>query len=265
MTTASPAGSPSTHASPDPAAQARFHQRVALITGGARGQGAAHADRLCREGAVVYLGDVLDEEGRITEKHLRQRGHDATYLHLDVADPESWQRAHDEIAERFNRLDILVNNAGIVHVTTISEEDLAAWQRVLAVNLTGAFLGMRTMLPLLRKGRGPSVINTSSIFGPSGAIGYAAYAASKAGLLGLTRTAALEFAADGIRVNALVPGGVSTPLNEAEPDGGVIPETPMGRRADVSELAAAVAFLAGEDASFVTGTELIVDGGFRAR
>jgi 3alpha(or 20beta)-hydroxysteroid dehydrogenase len=121
------------------------------------------------------------------------------------------------------------------------------------------------MLPLLRRAPRAAVVNTSSIFGPSGAIGYAAYAASKAGLLGLTRTAALELAPDGIRVNALVPGGVSSPMNDAEPEGGVVPETPMGRRADPAELAAAVAYLVSDDASFVTGTELVVDGGFSTR
>jgi len=119
------------------------------------------------------------------------------------------------------------------------------------------------MLPLLRKGTRGAVVNTSSIFGPSGAPGYAAYAASKAGLLGLTRCAALELAAAGIRVNALVPG-VSTPINEQEPEGGVVPETPLGRRAIADELAAAVAFLVSDDASFITGTELVVDGGSRA-
>jgi NAD(P)-dependent dehydrogenase (short-subunit alcohol dehydrogenase family) len=126
------------------------------------------------------------------------------------------------IAEERARLDVLVNNAGVIHVTPIAEEDLTAWKRLLDINLTGAFLGIRAALPLLEAAGGGSIINISSIFGPAGAIGYAAYAASKAGLLGLTRTAALELASKNIRVNAVCPGGVSTPMNENERDGGVV-------------------------------------------
>lgn len=243
----------------------RLADRIALITGGARGQGAAHGRRLASEGAVVYLADVLDDDGTVAAEALRTDGLNATYLHLDVTDPVQWVAAAEMIRERHGRLDILVNNAGIVHVTPLENEELAAWNRVLTVNLTGAFLGLQTMLPLLRGSAHASVINTSSIFGPSGAIGYAAYASSKAGMLGLTRTTALEWASEGIRVNALVPGGVSTPLNANEPGTGVVPETPLGRRADPVELAAAVAFLASEDSRFMTGAELVVDGGFRAR
>jgi 3alpha(or 20beta)-hydroxysteroid dehydrogenase len=162
--------------------------------------------RGANEGATVYLADVLDEDGRKTAEELRAKGLDATYLHLDVSSPADWHRTYEVIDAKFGRLDILVNNAGVVSVTKLAEDSLETWNRILSVNITGPFFGMQTMIPLLRVGTRSSVVNTSSIFGPSGAIGYASSASSKAGLLGLTRTAALELASDGIRVNALVPG-----------------------------------------------------------
>jgi 3alpha(or 20beta)-hydroxysteroid dehydrogenase len=238
--------------------------RVALITGGARGQGAAHALRLATDGYTVYTADVLDEDGAAEAARLRGQGLDVNYLHLDVSDETNWQTAMKTVEAEQGRLDVLINNAGIIHVTPIADEDTRAWKRLLDINLTGAFFGIRAATPLLEAGGGGSIINISSIFGPAGAIGYAAYAASKSGLLGLTRTAALELAPKKIRVNAVCPGGVSTPMNANEPDGGVVPETPLGRRAEVSEIAGAIAFLAGPDSSFVTGTELVVDGGFMA-
>lgn len=243
---------------------ARSQGRICLITGGARGQGAAHAQRLGAEGAKVFIADILDEDGEAEAKRLRGLGLDVTYLHLDVADENSWQHTVQTIRDTCGALDVLVNNAGIIHVTTIAEEDPARWRRLIEVNLTGAFLGIHHCLPLFRD-RAGSIINVSSIFGAAGAIGYSAYAASKAGLLGLTRTAALELADAGIRVNAIVPGGVSTPMNANEPEGGVVPETPLRRRANVAEIAGAVAFLASDDSTFVTGTEIVVDGGFLAR
>ena len=238
--------------------------KVAVVTGGARGQGAAHAERLASEGYRVYAADVLDEAGKAEATCLCDAGLDVAYLHHDVSDETSWQTLMKTVESESERLDVLVNNAGIIHVTPIADEDLTAWNRLLGVNLTGAFLGIRAAIPLMAATGGGSIINTSSIFGPAGAIGYAAYAASKAGLLGLTRTAALELAPKKIRVNAVCPGGVSTPMNANEPEGGVVPETPLGRRADVSEIAGVIAFLAGADSSFVTGTEIVVDGGFLA-
>jgi 3alpha(or 20beta)-hydroxysteroid dehydrogenase len=247
-----------------PPPSGRLAGRVALVTGGARGQGAAHAERLAREGAAVICGDVLDDAGEETAERLRADGLDVVYRRLDVTEEADWTAAVADATER-GRLAVLVNNAGIVHVTAVADETLAAWNRVLAVNATGTLLGMQAAIPALRAGGGGSIINIASIFGVNGAEGYAAYAASKAAIIALTKTAALELAGDGIRVNAICPGGVSTPMNEHEREGGVIPLTPLGRRAQPAEISSAVAFLASDDAAFVTGTELVVDGGYLAR
>jgi NAD(P)-dependent dehydrogenase (short-subunit alcohol dehydrogenase family) len=233
--------------------------RLALITGGARGQGASHALRLARDGASVIIGDILDDAGEQTAARLRAGGLDVTYRRLDVTSPDDWAAAVPP------RLDVLVNNAGIIHVNPLVEETLEAWNRLLAVNATGTLLGMQAAVPAMRAAGGGSIINVASIFGVTGSEGYIAYTASKGAILAMTRTAALELAGDGIRVNAICPGGVSTPMNEAEPEGGVVPLTPLGRRAHVSEISGAIAYLAGDDASFVTGTELVIDGGYLAR
>ena len=170
-----------------------------------------------------------------------------------------------EVEAAHGHLDGLVNNAGIIHVTSIEDESVDAWNGLLAVNLTGALLGVQACLPLLRRSEAASIVNVASIFGMIGAPGYAAYCASKGALVALTKVAALELAPEKIRANVLVPGGVSTAMNEHEKEGGVIPDTPLRRRAHVSEISAAVAFLLSSDASFVTGTELVVDGGYLSR
>jgi len=202
----------------------RLEGRVAIVTGGARGQGASHAERLAREGAAVVSVDVLDEAGEATAARLRDDGLDVTYRHLDVADPDGWRAIVDGCA----RLDVLVNNAGIIHVAPLAEERLEDWNRLLAVNATGTLLGMQAAIPAMRAAGGGSIINVASVFGVTGSEGYIAYTASKAAIIAMTKTAALEHAADGIRVNAICPGGVSTPMNEREPEGGVVPLTPLG-------------------------------------
>ena len=239
----------------------RLDGRVAIVTGGARGQGASHAERLAREGARVICVDVLDAVGEETAARLRDGGLDVAYRHLDVTDQDGWKG----VVADCGRLDVLVNNAGIIHVAPLLEETLAAWNGLMAVNATGTLLGMKAAIPAMRTAGGGSIVNVASIFGVTGSEGYVAYTASKAAIIAMTKTAALEHAADGIRVNAICPGGVSTPMNEDEPEGGVIPLTPLGRRAHVSEISGAVTFLASDDSSFVTGTELVVDGGYLAR
>jgi NAD(P)-dependent dehydrogenase (short-subunit alcohol dehydrogenase family) len=238
--------------------------RVAIVTGGARGQGLSHVERLARDGMIVISGDVLDAQGEEAAAALRAKGLDVTYRHLDVTSAADWAAALDEATAR-GPLRVLVNNAGIVHVTPILDETLEAWNELLAVNATGVLLGMQAAIPAMKAAGGGSIVNVASIFGVNASEGYAAYTASKAAIIALTKTAALEHAADGIRVNAIVPGGVATPLNENEPEGGVIPLTPLGRRAQPSEISGAVAYLTSDDSSFVTGAELVIDGGYLAR
>jgi 3alpha(or 20beta)-hydroxysteroid dehydrogenase len=242
----------------------RLTGKVALITGGARGQGAAHAQRLAEEGASVITGDVLDTAGEEMAAKVRAEGLAVDYLHLDVTSPTDWSRAVDLAADR-GGLDVLVNNAGIVHVNPLLEETLESWNALLAVNVTGVLLGMQAAIPAMRTRGAGSIINIASIFGLAGASGYVAYCASKAAVVMITKTAALEHAGDGIRVNAVCPGGVRTAMNENEAGSGVVPLTPMGRRADVREISGAVLFLASDDSTFVTGTEIVVDGGYLAR
>lgn len=242
----------------------RLDGKVAVVSGGARGQGASHARRLAQEGARVVTGDVLDAEGEATAAALRAEGLPVEFVHLDVTRADDWARAVAAATDRFGGLDCLVNNAGIIHVNPMLEERLEDWNALLAVNVTGVLLGMQAAVPALRARGGGSVVNVSSIFGLAGAENYVAYCASKAAVVMMTKTAALEHAKDRIRFNALCPGGVRTAMNEHE-GGGVVPFTPLGRRADVAEISGTVAFLASDDAAFVTGTEIVVDGGYLAR
>jgi NAD(P)-dependent dehydrogenase (short-subunit alcohol dehydrogenase family) len=242
----------------------RLAGRTALISGGARGQGAAHALRLAEEGAAVLIGDVLEEEGDAHAAALRAAGHAVHFRRLDVTAAGDWNAAVGAAEERFGRLDVLVNNAGVVRVAPMAEETDDGWHRTMAVNATGVFYGMRAAIPALRRAGGGSIINVASIYGPVGAAGYVAYTASKGAVISMTKVAALEHAHEGIRVNAICPGPVRSPMSEEEGDASV-DVTPLRRRAEPHEISAAVAFLASDDAIYVTGAELVVDGGYLAR
>jgi len=242
----------------------RLAGKAALISGGARGQGAAHGRRLAEEGAAVVLGDVLEDAGEAHAHELRAAGHAAHFLRLDVTVAADWDAGVRTAEERFGRLDVLVNNAGVVRMAPTVDETDDGWNATMAVNATGVFYGMRAAIPALRRTGGGSIINVASIYGPVGAPHYVAYCASKGAVIAMTKVAALELAEHGIRVNAICPGPVRSPMSEEEGDASV-DVTPLRRRAEPGEISAAVAFLASDDAAYMTGSELVVDGGYLAR
>jgi 3alpha(or 20beta)-hydroxysteroid dehydrogenase len=243
---------------------ARLEGKAALVTGGARGQGAAHGRRLAEEGAAVLLADILDDPGEAHARDLRAAGHDVHYLHLDVTNTQLWDAAIRAAENRLGHLDVLVNNAGVVRVAPVIEESDDGWHTTMAVNATGVFYGMRAAIPAMCRNGGGAIINIASIYGPVGAPGYIAYTASKGAVIAMTKVAALEQAQQRIRVNAICPGPVRTPMSEEEGDASV-DVTPLRRRAEPEEISAAVAFLASDDAAYITGAELAVDGGYLAR
>lgn len=243
----------------------RLFGKTALVTGAARGMGAAHAERLAREGAYVIMADVLDDVGAEAAGRLQREGLNCEFRHLDVTSQQDWTTTVDHAVEITSRLDVLVNNAGIVHTNALLEEPLDQWNTAFAVNTTGPLIGIQQVAPAMKAAYGGSIVNIASTYGLVGAAGYVAYCATKAALIGITKVAAIELAPDGVRVNAICPGGVQTDMNYTNPRGGVIERTPMGRRADVSEISGAVVYLASDDASFTTGAVLAVDGGYLAR
>ena len=234
----------------------RVDDKVAIITGGAQGMGAADARMLVAEGAKVVIADILDEPGQALADELGDAGR---YVHLDVSDEEQWQAAVDAAVTAFGKVNVLVNNAGIVQVAPLKSLDVDKWNRVLAVNLTGAMLGIKAVLGPMKDAGGGSIINVSSIEGMRGASWVHSYVASKWGLRGLTKSAALELAPDNIRVNSLHPGFIRTPMTKHFPDDMV--GTPLGRPGKPEEVATFVVFLASDESSFSTGSEFVVDGG----
>ncbi|MGO1183920.1 MAG: SDR family NAD(P)-dependent oxidoreductase [Micrococcaceae bacterium] len=238
-------------------------ESTVVVTGAARGQGAAHAARLGRPGVRVILTDVLDDEGERTTGVLRSSGVDAHYRSLDVSDPEQWTELAEEIRRDQPRLTGLVNNAGILRYSSIEETDLATWSLHERINVHGAFLGVQTMAPLMREGGGGSIVNVASTAALTGSKGYAAYSASKAAVVALTKVAAHEFSPT-VRINAISPGGVASQMNNDEPEGGSSSSAPLGRRASVEEISPLIDYLLSDQASFVTGSNVVIDGGLTA-
>ncbi|MCC7106555.1 MAG: glucose 1-dehydrogenase [Chloroflexi bacterium] len=243
----------------------RLDGKLALITGASQGQGAAEARLFAREGARVYLCDILDEAGRALAREIVEAGGQAIYRHLDVSDEVGWHEVVDHVRETEGRLDVLVNNAGVPFRYGLMDTRLADWERVMRINLTGSFLGIQTAAPLMREGGGGSIVNTSSITGLVGTFTIA-YAVSKWGVRGLTKCAAMELADWGIRVNSIHPGLVESPMVQNSPEflRAMADTTPMGRGATCEEIATLVLFLASDESAYMTGSEVVIDGGFVA-
>jgi 3alpha(or 20beta)-hydroxysteroid dehydrogenase len=243
----------------------RLDGKVALISGAARGQGEAHARRFVSEGAKVVIADLLDAEGEAVAKDL---GEAARYVHLDVTSEDDWTAAVAATVESFGGLHVLVNNAGVLGAfTPIEKSTVEHFMKVLSINLVGAFLGIKTGAGALRASGGGSIVNISSTAGMWGVPFAADYTASKFGVRGLTKVAALELGRDGIRVNSVHPGGVLTEMVKAVGDDGesdYYRKLPAGRIGTVDDIANLVLFLASDESAYCTGTEFLIDGGMQA-
>ncbi|MEV6343252.1 SDR family NAD(P)-dependent oxidoreductase [Actinoplanes sp. NPDC051851] len=245
---------------------AQLTGKIALVTGGASGIGRQTALRFAAEGAKVVVADVQDGPGAEVVTEIEKNGGEALYLHLDVTSEEAWAAAVATVTEKYGVLDVLVNNAGLGQADTLETTSLALYEKVVAVTQTSVFLGTKAFAPLLKLSTAASVVNTSSIFGASGGFGTSpAYHAAKGAVRTLTKNIAIEWAPLNIRVNSVHPGFIETAMmgdTDKEP---YIATTPLGRVGQPHEVAAAITFLASDDASFITGAELFVDGGYIAR
>jgi len=248
----------------------RLEGKVALISGGARGQGAAEARLFAREGAKVVLGDILDEDGRKVEAEIRATGGAATYVHLNVTNEADWRAAVELAERRYDRLTILVNNAGILIRSAIEETTEDEWDRIMAVNVKGVFLGTKHAIPAMRRAGGGSIINISSTAGLVGSPGEtAAYTATKGAVRLFTKATAIQHARDNIRCNSVHPGPIATDMikdmiENKERWEQRLRRLPMGRVGTPEDIAYGVLYLASDESAFVTGSELVIDGGTTA-
>ena len=241
--------------------------KVVLVTGAARGMGRASATRFVEEGARVVCADVLDDEGKQLADEL---GDAAMYVHLDVTDEDDWAAAVAFAERQFDRLDVLVNNAGILSFGSIPDMPLDEYRRLVEVNQVGVFLGMKYATPALRRGDRAAIVNVSSVEGLGGGAYLVGYTATKFAVRGMTKAAAWELGAEGIRVNSIHPGAIRTPMVMSQPGFGdeaeqfVASKTALKRFGEPEEVAALIAFLASDDASYMTGSEISIDGGVAA-
>ncbi|MEO9322770.1 glucose 1-dehydrogenase [Nocardioides sp. C4-1] len=248
----------------------RLEGRTVVVTGAARGMGAAHCEVLAAEGAYVVATDI-DGAVMATAQRVGAAGGSATGVVHDVASSDSWASLVADVVAQRGTIDVLVNNAGVLDMRDAVDIEESAYERVVAVNQRGTFLGLRHVVPVMRRAGGGSIINVSSVYGLVGTAGYLAYCASKGAVTLMTKSAAVTHGPDGVRVNSVHPGVVFTEMLEQElaglgPDSldAFLQATPLRRGARPDEVSGCVLFLASDDSSFVTGAEIVVDGGLMA-
>jgi len=249
----------------------RVAGKVALISGGARGMGAEESRLFAREGAKVILGDVLEAEGKAVEDEIRRSGGEATFVRLDVTSETDWAHVVQTAERLHGRLDVLVNNAGIGGGGRIEDTTVEQWEQTMAVNAKGVFLGTRAAIAAMRRAGGGSIVNISSQLGLVGTDNSSPqYQASKGAVRLLTKATAIQYAKEGIRANSVHPGPIVTPMTErrrADPAHYrlMVSRIPLGRYGRPEEVALGVLYLASDESSFVTGSELVIDGGWTAQ
>ncbi len=249
----------------------RLEGKVALISGGARGQGAVETELFSNEGAKVVFGDIRDDEGKQVEAKIRELGGDVTYIHMDATNEEDWQKAVALAESQYGKLDILVNNAGISPPERQIDITVEQWDAVMDINAKGVFLGTKHAIPAMQRAGGGSIINISSIAGIVGRpLASPAYAASKGAVRVFSKSTAAQHASDNIRCNSVHPGPIDTPMTAFRKDDPAaiaesVARVPIGRTGQPEDVAYGVLYLASDESSFVTGSELVIDGGFLAQ
>ncbi|MCD5398186.1 MAG: glucose 1-dehydrogenase [Dehalococcoidia bacterium] len=245
----------------------RLDGKVALISGGSKGQGAAEAKLFAQEGAKVVLADILDDEGKKVEAEINETGGEAMYLHLDVTSEADWAAAVKAAVDNYGKLDILVNNAGILLRKGVEETSAEEWDRIQDVNSKGVFLGVKAAIPAMREAGGGSIVNISSIAGLRGSTS-TAYGASKGLVRLLTKSTAVQYGPEGIRCNSVHPGIIETDMTEEMLDSAGreqwLTRTPLRIIANAHDVALGVLYLASDESRYVTGSELVIDGGITA-